>query len=197
MTATGHAMNAPTDKDYIDAKLQAVIEKMNGDIRAHQLTTDARLDKLDETVAHGLQTLDLRITQVESKLDETVAHGLQSLDLRITQVESNFQHELQLLREEFNAKLAQMETNFHRSQIDVMKSTIGSMVALTAVSVTVTSVLFLNLSRKEEAPLKPHTSAVSSPLSGPTAHGGQRWCASWMTAEQSARLVATRPALVV
>lgn len=172
MTATGHAMNAPTDKDYIDAKLQAVIEKMNGDIRAHQLTTDARLDKLDETVAHGLQTLDFRITQVES----------------------NFQHELQLLREEFNAKLAQMETNFHRSQIDVMKSTIGSMVALTAVSVTVTSVLFLNLSRKEEAPLKPHTSAVSSPLSAPTAHGGQRWCASWMTAEQSGRLVATRPA---
>lgn len=165
-------MNAPTDKDYIDAKLQAVIEKMNGDISAHQLKTDARLDKLEETVAHGLQTLDLRMTQAES----------------------HFQHELQLLREEFNAKLAQMESNFHRSQIDVLKWTVGSMVALTAMSVTVTSVLFLNLSRKEAVPLKSHASVVSSPLSGPTAAGGQRWCASWTTVDQSARLAATRPA---
>lgn len=68
----------------------------------------------------------------------------------MTQAEANFQHELHLLGEEFNAKLAQMESNFHRSQMDVLKWTIGSMVALTAVSVTVTSVLFVNLSHKEE-----------------------------------------------
>lgn len=37
-----------TDKDYIDAKLQAVIERLNGDIRVHQIATDARLDKIED-----------------------------------------------------------------------------------------------------------------------------------------------------
>lgn len=158
-------MSAPTDKDYIDAKLQAVMEKMNGDIRAHQITTDARLEKLETTFSLGMQTL-----------------------------ESNFQHGLELLREEFNTRLAQMENNFHRTLIDVVKWMIGAMVGLTAISVTVTSVLFLRLAPKEEPALKARTSAVSSPLPAPVARGVQKWRASSMTAGRSAMLPAIRRA---
>lgn len=50
-------MNAPIEKDYIDAKLQAVIERLNGEAKAHQISTDARLDKLDQTVEFGLKSV--------------------------------------------------------------------------------------------------------------------------------------------
>jgi hypothetical protein len=39
-------MDTPAEKDYIDAKLQAVIERLNGEAKAHQIATDTRRDRL-------------------------------------------------------------------------------------------------------------------------------------------------------
>jgi hypothetical protein len=50
-------MDTPAEKDYIDARLEAVFKRINGEARAHQLATDARLDKLDQTVAFGLKSV--------------------------------------------------------------------------------------------------------------------------------------------
>jgi hypothetical protein len=49
------ATETPAGKDCIEAKLQAVSERLNGEARAHQIATDARLAKLDQTVEFGLK----------------------------------------------------------------------------------------------------------------------------------------------
>ncbi|MRX08977.1 hypothetical protein GJ697_14130 [Pseudoduganella sp. FT25W] len=124
---------------YINARLEAAIERMNGEARAHQIATDARLKELNQTIEHGLS----------------------SMNTRITQAENNFQHGLQSVREEVNTKLAQMETNFHRSLNDAIKWMIGTMVGLTAISVTVTSVLFLRLAPKDDVTARPTAQFVA------------------------------------
>lgn len=143
-----------TDKDYIDAKLQAVIERLNGDIRVHQIATDARLDKIDRTIEHGLHAV----------------------------------------REEFNTKLAQVETNFSRALSDAIKWMIGTMIALTMISITVTSVLFLHVAPKPATSLKVPPAAASSPQSAQTVRGGKTWSASLALAAQSPQPAATHPA---
>ena len=45
------------DKDYIDAKLQAVIERLNGEARAHQIATDARFVQLNQIMEAGFKLL--------------------------------------------------------------------------------------------------------------------------------------------
>lgn len=151
-------MNAPTDKDYIDAKLQAVMEKINGDIRAHQLATDARLERIERKIEDGQESL----------------------------------------RAEFNLKLAELESNlksdFQRTLIDVMKWMIGAMAGLTAISVTVSSVLFIRLAPKDDAPVMPRVSAVSNPRPAPAARGAQTLSANSTTVVRAAMLPATRPA---
>lgn len=148
------AMNGPTDKDYIGAKLQAVIERLNGDIRMHQTSTDARLDKIDHTIEHGLQAV----------------------------------------RDEFNTKLAQVEANCSRALTDAIKWMIGTMIALTMLSITVTSVLFLHVAPKLTLPVKAPPSAASSPRSGPTAGDGKTWSASLALVAQSSTPAAIHPA---
>lgn len=150
-------MNGPTDKDYIDAKLQAVIERLNGDIRVHQIATDARLDKIDRTIEHGLQSV----------------------------------------RDEFNTKLAQVEANCSRALTDAIKWMIGTMIALTMLSITVTSILFLHVAPKLALPVKVPPSAASSPRSGPTAGDGKTWSASLALVAQSQRPAAIHPASAV
>lgn len=99
-------MNAPTEKDYIDSKLQTVIERLNGEARGHQIASDAH--------------------------------------------PGNFQRDLQAFRVEFNERISQLEASIHRSLIDAVKWMIGTMIALTAISITVSSTLFLRLAPKEE-----------------------------------------------
>jgi hypothetical protein len=63
-------MVTPTEKHCIDGRLEAVIERINGEARVHQLATAARLDKLDQTIAFGLKSvhdeLNTGLVQVEA-----------------------------------------------------------------------------------------------------------------------------------
>jgi hypothetical protein len=90
-------MDTPTEKDYVDARLQAILERVSGETKAHQISTDARLDKLEQT-----------------------------------------------LREESNTKYAQLEANFHRGISEVIKWTVGVVLASTAISVSAIAVLLLH-----------------------------------------------------
>jgi len=69
-----------SDKDYIDAKLQAVIERLNGDIRVHQVATTARLDKLDHTIERGLQSVreefSTKLAQVETNFNRAISDAI-------------------------------------------------------------------------------------------------------------------------
>lgn len=65
-------MDTPTEKHCIDGRLEAVVERINGEARVHQLATAARLDKLDQTVAFGLKSfrdeLNTGLAQGEASL---------------------------------------------------------------------------------------------------------------------------------
>lgn len=171
-------MNAPTDKDYIDAKLQAVIERLNGDQRPHQIATDARLDKLDKTIEYGLQ----------AARDE--------FNARFTQIEATLEHGLHAVRDEFNAKLAQVEANFSRALADAIKWMIGTMIALTMLSITVSSILFLHVAPKQAAAVKAPADAGSSPQAALTAHDAKKSYANSQSVARSvlpAAIPPTRP----
>jgi hypothetical protein len=49
-------MDTPTEKDYVDARLQAILERVSGETKAHQISTDARLDKLEQTLREESNT---------------------------------------------------------------------------------------------------------------------------------------------
>ncbi len=234
-------MNAPNEKDYLDSKLQTAIERLNGDARAREIATDARLEKID----HGLQSvrreLDARITQAESNFQRSVdctgeelsrsikqteknfEHGLQSIreefnakltlmetnvqhalhlnkeefNSRFNQLEANFQRDLQAIRVEFNEKLSKLETSIHRSIMDAVKWMIGTMMALTVISITVSSTLFLRVASKEQAPVKAPPTAASSPRSGPTERDGKTSPSSLALVAQSPKPAAIHPTTAV
>jgi hypothetical protein len=68
-------MDAPTEKDYIDAKLQAVIERLNGEAKAHQIATDARLDKLNQTIDAGLKSVREESSTKYAQLEASFHRG--------------------------------------------------------------------------------------------------------------------------
>lgn len=49
-------MDTPTEKDYIDARFQAILERVSGETKVHQISTDARLDKLEQTLREESNT---------------------------------------------------------------------------------------------------------------------------------------------
>lgn len=68
-------MDTLTEKDYIDAKLQAVIERLNGEAKAHQLATDARLDKLNQTIDAGLKSVREESSTKYAQLEASFHRG--------------------------------------------------------------------------------------------------------------------------
>lgn len=55
-------MNATTDKDYIDAKLQAATAQMIGDIKAANAATDGRLTLIEQSIAGKVDAIGHQIT---------------------------------------------------------------------------------------------------------------------------------------
>lgn len=54
-------MNSFSDKDYIDAKLDATVARFTGELKAHELTVNAQLDTL-------AQKFETRFAKFESRL---------------------------------------------------------------------------------------------------------------------------------
>lgn len=200
-------MNAPLEKAPVDDKLQTAIECLAAESRTRQIATDARIDKLSCELQCLRQDFGARITQAEkhvehelrsvrdefnarlTQMETSVQHSLQltkaELNSRFNQLEANFQRDLQVLRVEFNEKMSTMENSIHRTLLDTVKWMIGSMVALTAISITVNSTLYLRLARP---------GGESSPPSGLSARAAEKSSASLATTAQSPTLAATRPA---
>ncbi|SHN30357.1 hypothetical protein SAMN05192549_10761 [Duganella sacchari] len=68
-------MDAHNEKDYVDARMQAVIERLNGEAGVHRLSTDARLDKLDQTIEFGLKSAREEVNTRLAQLDASYHRG--------------------------------------------------------------------------------------------------------------------------
>lgn len=50
-------MDTPPEKEYINGEVRAAIERFSDDARARQIALNARLDRLDQTIAEGLKRI--------------------------------------------------------------------------------------------------------------------------------------------
>lgn len=120
------AMNTPADRDYINAKAEAIAATLAADAREYQAKTDVCLDAMNTR-------LDTTNTRLDA-LDQTMQLGFKSL------------------REEISAQLAQLEARILRSQTDHIKWMVGAIFAGLAVSTSVTVALINNAPSKSAAP---------------------------------------------
>lgn len=216
-------MNAPAEKDYIDSKLQASdahLEKIELELQStrHELalritqaesnfqrSLDCTRDELtnnirqaEKNLEHRLQSIrdefNAKLVLMEANFQYSLQLAKEEINTRFSQMEAKFQRDLQAVRVELNEKISQLEGRLHRSLIDAVKWMVGTMIALTAISITVSSTLFLRLASKVETSAKAPASAVSSPQSARTAHGEKTLSASLTLAAQSPQPVATHPA---
>lgn len=164
------------DKDYIDAKLQAVIERLNGDARAHQIATDARFVQVNQVMEAGFESQrkdnEIYWAQMEAYLQKMVSEVTKS------------------------------QSEVTRSQGEIIKWVAAICTASAAITISATTLLVAQSAPRTPAPIviyapptpalvKPHTSAASSPQPFLTAHAAQTWSASSQSIAQSARLAAT------
>ncbi|MYM74849.1 hypothetical protein GTP55_21590 [Duganella sp. FT109W] len=116
-----------TDKDYIDAKLQAVIERLNGDARAHQLATDARFVQLNQTLEAGLKS-----TQKENELQRA-------------QTEAYLQKVV--------SEVTRSQSEITKSQGELIKWVAGISIASAAITISATTLLVTQSTPKGPAPI--------------------------------------------
>ncbi|NVM74333.1 hypothetical protein FHW83_000093 [Duganella sp. SG902] len=65
-------MNSITDKDYVDAKLEATVARFTGELKAHELILGARIDALTQSTDSGFKSLreefEARFAKFETRL---------------------------------------------------------------------------------------------------------------------------------
>jgi len=65
-------MNSITDKDYVDAKLEATVARFTGELKAHELALTARIDGLAQNTDSGFKSIreefETRFAKFEARL---------------------------------------------------------------------------------------------------------------------------------
>ncbi|MYM66760.1 hypothetical protein GTP45_07960 [Pseudoduganella sp. FT55W] len=62
-------MNSFTDKDYIDAKLDATVARFTGELKAHELIVNARIEELARNTDTGFKSLHDEFTAKFAKFE--------------------------------------------------------------------------------------------------------------------------------
>lgn len=118
-------MNATTDKDYIDAKLEGTSAYLLGEIRA---ANAEYVGNLKEYQAQSIARMEM--------LELTIKAGMKST------------------QDELMTKLALIEATNYRLQSDIIKWVMGAVISGTAVTISFTSVM-LNSSGHKSTPSAP------------------------------------------
>ena len=105
-------MNATTDKDYIDARLEG-------------------------TSAHALGDARLANAELAGSLKEYQAQSIARMDM----LELTLKTELKSTQDEMSTKLALLEANVHRILSEVIKWVVGAVIGGATVTISVTSFL--------------------------------------------------------
>jgi hypothetical protein len=61
-------MNSFTDKDYIDAKLDATVARFTGELRAHEISMNARIDGLSADFRGLRDEFEAKFAKLEGRL---------------------------------------------------------------------------------------------------------------------------------
>lgn len=141
-------MSTSPDKDYIDAKSEAVSASVSGEIKAFRAEVNARFAEVNG-----------RFAEVNARIDHVV--------VRLDSFERTMQLELKLIREEFNARFAQLEVAFQRAHNETLKWTMGAVLAGLTLSLSVPTFMLRHIAEKAGAPAP--APAVIAPQATPPA----------------------------
>jgi hypothetical protein len=108
-------MNTPVDRDYMNAKAEAIAATLSLDAKAYQEQTNSRLD-----------AMNFRLDATNSRLDAT--------NSRLDTMDQAMQSGFKLIREEVATKIAQ-------SQAELVKWMAATVFAGVAISTSITAVL--------------------------------------------------------
>jgi hypothetical protein len=151
--ADDEQMGTSPDKDYIDAKSEAISASVFGEIKAFRAEVNARFAEVNGRFAE----VNGRFTEVNARLDvheQLLRFGLKSL------------------QDDFNTKFAQLEATFRRAHNDMLKWVLGAILAGLGLSLSV-STLLLTTSTPKVASVTPvvvvPSAAAPAPAPAPTA----------------------------
>ncbi|MTV40935.1 hypothetical protein [Duganella radicis] len=120
-------METPTEKAYVDARLETVIEKVNGEIRAQQISNNARFDKLEQALAFGFQSMR----------DE--------VNLKLAQNEAQLQ--------KIANEVTKSQSEIVKSQSGIIKWVVGAMFTSSALTISTVSFLLSQSAPRNNAPI--------------------------------------------
>lgn len=174
--ADDERMSSSPDKDYIDAKSQAVSASVSGEIKAFRAEVNARFAEVNArfAVVNGsFAEVNGRFAEVNGSFAEVngrfaeVNARIDHLALRIDSLERTMQLELKLIREELNARFAQMEVAFQRAHNETLKWTMGAVLAGLTLSLSVPTFMLRHIA--ENAGAAAPAPAVIAPQTTPPA----------------------------
>ncbi|MYN11009.1 hypothetical protein [Pseudoduganella aquatica] len=143
-------MSAATDKDYIDATVQAATARMEND--AQKTNTELIVTLKDYQTefrqANAKLTATLSEYQAEFRQANAANHA------RMDSIELALKSGLKNIEQENAIRIAQFEANLQRALSETIKWVAGTVIAGVAVSTSVTAFLISNSGQKS-APLQP------------------------------------------
>jgi hypothetical protein len=157
-------MSTSPDKDYIDAKSQAVSASVSGEIKAFRAEVNARFAEVNG----GFAEVNGRFAEVNGRFAEVNAR-IDHVVVRLDSFERTMQLELKLIREEFNARFAQLEVAFQRAHNETLKWTMGAVLAGLTLSLSVPTFMLRHIAEKAGAAAPAPAPAVIAPQTTPSA----------------------------
>lgn len=150
-----HTMNANSDKDYIDAKVEAVHADMDGRLDTFEANVNGRFAevnaKIDKSVAELNAKIDTGVAQLNAKIDTAVAQ----LNAKIDTVAAELNAKIDKLGAELRKEIA----DFSSRMVQWM---VGLFLASMAIFITVMTFV-LNNAVPKAAPATPPVIIQLSP----------------------------------
>ena len=126
-------MNTPADRDYIDAKAEAIAANLSLDAVEYQAKTGTRLDGMSVR----MDGMNVRMDGMSVQMD--------GMNNRLDMMEQAMQSGFQSIREEIATKIAQ-------SQAELIKWMVATILAGVAISTSITAVLLNSATQKAQPP---------------------------------------------
>ncbi|NGZ83812.1 hypothetical protein [Duganella aceris] len=133
-------MNTPADRDYMNAKAEAIAATLSLDAKAYQEQTNSRLDAMNSR----LDSTNSRLDETNNRLDAT-NNRLDATNNRLDTMEQAMQSGFNSIREEVATKIA-------NSQAELVKWMVATVLAGVAISTSITAVLINNATPKASPP---------------------------------------------
>lgn len=141
------AMSATTDKDYIDAKLEAMTASLNGRMELAAAKADERLNA-------AAAKSDERLNAMHAATDARMEAAAAKADARFEVSEARIDGRIQSIEQLMDKKFAEFDAALHKNNFDLVKWIVGTAIAVIAIATSLATFIMNNTTPKQ-APVAP------------------------------------------